>query len=249
MINKKAIVCDLDGTLAESKSALTPEMADLICKVLKNHYFVVVSGGAFTQFQKQFISQLHCVGDPLENLSFFPTMGSTCYVYDKETAGWKQLYEEKLTDDERASIIKAFKEAMDELKIDTSGAYGEIIEDRGTQVTFSGCGQEAPPAVKAVWDPDRRKREAMVAIMQKKISGFDLRIGGMSSIDVTRVGIDKAYAVGKIKKLLNITDDDIVFLGDALYKGGNDSAVKKTGVDFIQPSNPEDSIEILEQYI
>lgn len=249
MNTKKAIVCDLDGTLAESKSLLSPEMADVICRLLPKYFFAVVSGGAFSQFEKQFVSQIHCPPEYLQNLSFFPTMGGTCYVFDKENNTWKMVYEEKLTPDERKEIIKSIEEAISESGIDLSEPFGEIIEDRGTQVTFSGRGQLAPVEVKEKWDPDQSKRRIIVDILKNKIPLFEVRIGGATSIDVTRKGIDKAYAIGKIKELLKITDQDIIFIGDALYTDGNDSAVKKTGVDYIQQSGPDQTLELLRSYL
>ena len=56
ILYKKAIVCDLDGTLAKSKSTLSPEMAEVLCKLLEKYFIVIVSGGAYHQFEKQFLS-------------------------------------------------------------------------------------------------------------------------------------------------------------------------------------------------
>lgn len=249
MIDKKVIACDLDGTLAPSKSSISSEMSDVLCRILGKYSLAVISGGAFPQFQKQFLSGLLCPKDLLKNLYLFPTMGSTCYKYDEESHEWKMLYEERLSPEETKKIMNAFSESILESGFDLSGSYGEILEDRGTQVTFSGRGQEAPIDVKTTWDPDRLKRGLIVSLLKKKIPEFDIRIGGISSIDVTKMGIDKAYAIGKIRKLLDVTDDEIMFVGDALYKGGNDAPVKKTDVDFIQPDDPSDTLELLKQYV
>lgn len=249
MVNKKVIVCDLDGTLAESKSALSPDMAEILCHVLSRHYLAVVSGGSYRQFQDQFISGLHCPPELLQNLFLFPLMGSTCYVFDPKNVSWKQVYEEKLSQKERANIVEAFNEAISESGFDLSDSYGDVIEDRGSQVTFSGRGQQAPLEVKEMWDPDQSKRRKLITILEKKIPKFNLKIGGISSIDVTRAGVDKAYAIGKIKEILHVTDDDIIFVGDALYKGGNDEAVKNTGVDFIQEEGPSQTMEFLSRYM
>lgn len=249
MGNKKVIVCDLDGTLAESKSALSPDMAEILCHVLSRHYLAVVSGGSYEQFHEQFLSKLHCPPDLLQNLSLFPLMGSTCYVFDTKEVSWRQVYEEKLSQKDRASIVEAFHKAIEETKLDLSDSYGDIIEDRGSQVTFSGRGQKAPIEVKEVWDHDQSKRRKLISILEKKLPGFNYRIGGISSIDVTRKGVDKAYAINKIKDLLRVSDDDIIFVGDALYKGGNDEAVKSTGVDFIQEEGPGQTMEFLSRYM
>ncbi len=247
MISKKVIVCDLDGTLTESKSALTSEMSEVLCQVLSRHYIVIVSGGAYHQFEKQFLSHLDCGEDQLKNLSLFPVNGSMCYVY--ENGSWKQLYAELLEESERKNIISALNDAIKETDLDLSGAYGEVIEDRGSQITFSGRGQNAPLEIKKMWDPEGVKRRAVVDILKHRIPQFEIRINSMSSIDITKNGIDKAYAIGKIKALLHVSDGDIIFVGDALYKGGNDSAVKETGVDFIQESGPDETMEFLRQYL
>ncbi len=249
MNNKKVIVCDLDGTLAISKSALGKDMAEVLCHVLKRHFLAVVSGGALPQFQKQFLSQLSCGPEEFQNLSLFPSMGASCYIFDKKNNNWKQVYDKHLTEIERKSIIKALNESIKESGMDLSGAFGEIIEDRGSQITFSGKGQNAPIGVKETWDPDRTKREKLVEILKKKIPQFEIRIGGSTSIDITHKGINKAYAVLRIKELLHVTDDDIIFVGDALYKGGNDETIKSTGVDFIQESVPNETIEVLSRYM
>lgn len=247
--NKKVIAFDLDGTLAESKSSLTPEMSHVLSKLLLKYEVAVISGGSYIQFQKQFLSSLSCSKDLYTRLYLFPTMGSTCYVYDKDKDSWKQLYKEELSKDDRSKIFKAFDEAILESGLDLSGSFGDILEDRGTQVTFSGRGQEAPVDIKKTWDPEMHKRQLLVGILKKKIPEFDIKMGGMSSIDITRMGIDKAYAIGKIKDLLKVSDDEILFVGDALYKGGNDNAVKKTGVDYIQEDGPTDTIELLKQFV
>ena len=247
MNNKKVIVCDLDGTLTESKSALSAEMDEVLCRLLSKHFLAVVSGGSYKQFQKQFLSRLHCGEEQLKNLYLFPTNGSTCYVY--ENSNWKQIYNEPLSEDERKNIIFNLEEAIKETGIDLSGAYGEIIEDRGSQITFSGRGQDASVDVKKIWDPDGAKRKAIVDIIKTKIPQFEIRVNSASSIDITKKGIDKAYAIGKIKEILHVIDDDIVFVGDALFKGGNDSAIKKTSVDFIQEDGPARTMEFLEQYL
>lgn len=249
MADKKVIVSDLDGTLAPSKSPISKDMAEIIGHVLSRLHIAVVSGGAFPQFQKQFLSRLSCGPEKLKNLSIFPTNGSACYVYDDNKKTWKEVYEEKLSMAERKKIITAINDAIKELKMDLSGAYGELIEDRGSQVTFSGRGQGAPLSVKQTWDPDMTKRKKIIDILNKKIPEFDCRTGGISSIDITRKGIDKAYAIGKIKDLLGVKEKDMIYLGDALYKGGNDESVKTTGVDFVQEYSPNDTLEYLSRYM
>jgi HAD superfamily hydrolase (TIGR01484 family) len=243
--NKKIIVCDLDGTLAPSKSNLEKRMADVICRVLQKHKMAVVSGGSYHQFQKQFLTHLSCDGEILKNLYLFPTNGSSCFVYDEASQTWKNLYEENITASEKEEIFSAFKKVITESGVVVSNPYGELLEDRGGQVTFSGRGQEAPLDVKEIWDPDQAKRKKIVEILQKEIPQFEVRIGGATSIDETGKGITKANAIRKIEDILNVKKEDIVFLGDALFPGGNDSSAKETGVECVSVSGPEEAKKYL----
>ncbi len=243
-MNSKIIVCDLDGTLTPSKSDLEPRMAEVLCKVLKKHKMAVISGASYKQFQNQFLSHLSCGGKVLQNLFLFPANGTACYRYDNLENAW-QIYDEKMTAEEKEKISEAFEKAIAESGVDVSGPYGELLEDRGGQITFSGRGQDAPLTVKEKWDPDQTKRRKIVAVLQKEIPEFEIKIGGATSIDVTHKGIDKAYAIKKIEQFLPADKKDIVFLGDALFPGGNDSAAKETGVQCITVSSPIEAEKVL----
>ena len=73
--------------------------------------------------------------------------------------------------------------------------WGEVIEDRGSQITFSALGQQAPLEQKDKWDPDFTKRKKIKAILDTLIPEFSVRMGGATSIDITKPGIDKAYGI------------------------------------------------------
>ena len=55
---KKLIVFDLDGTLAPSKSSLAPQTAGLLRDLLEVVEVAVISGGAWTQFEEQLLTDL-----------------------------------------------------------------------------------------------------------------------------------------------------------------------------------------------
>ena len=116
--------------------------------------------------------------------------------------------------------------------------WGETIEDRGTQVTMSALGQQAPLEKKEKWDPDFTKRKKMQALLEDVIPEFSVRLGGTTSIDVTRPGIDKAYGMGKLRDVLDIDIADMLFIGDALFPGGNDYPAKEAGVACIEVRTP-----------
>lgn len=245
---KKAIICDLDGTLTESKSELKQPMADTICAVLATRVFAVISGGDWPQFQKQFLGHMSCLPEALANLILFPTSGAECYRWNTEHMEWRQAYDEQLTTEEKRKIMKAYEEALPASGVSMGEAYGEWLEDRGEQITFSGCGQQAPLMIKAAWDPDQAKRKKIIAELVTRIPEFEITIGGATSIDITRKGIHKAYAIQKLEEILGISKEEILFIGDALYAGGNDEKAKQAGVECLQVSGPDETREILESF-
>jgi phosphomannomutase len=156
---KKLIVFDLDGTLAESKSSLDAEMATLLHGLLGVVRVAVISGGDWPQFQKQLLSPLQ-QDERLADLSLLPTCGTKFYQYD---GNWKKLYSEDFTPEEKAKIIDSFHKALDTAGYKAEHVWGEVIEDRGSQITFSALGQQAPLDEKTKWDPDFAKRKKIVA--------------------------------------------------------------------------------------
>src|SRR5579864_551800 len=186
---KNLIVFDLDGTIAESKSSLDAEMSALLGDLLSLVKVAVISGGNWPQFQKQMISNLHD-GANLKKLSLLPTCGTKFYRYN---SGWEQLYSENFTDEEKEKVISSLQKAIRLSDVSVEVSVGELIEDRGGQITFSALGQQAPLDEKKKWDPDFAKRRQMKALLDNLIPDFSVRLGGTTSIDVTRPGIDKGY--------------------------------------------------------
>jgi HAD superfamily hydrolase (TIGR01484 family) len=234
---KKLIVFDLDGTLAPSKSSLAPETAGLLRDLLAIIKVAVISGGAWEQFEKQLLTDLPDNAD-LANLSLLPTCGTKFFQYDRK---WTELYSEDLSAEQRKKIIDSLNKAAGESGFHAKKVWGEVIEDRGSQVTFSALGQQAPLEEKVKWDPDFAKRKKITAILEKLIPEFSIRMGGATSIDVTKPGIDKAYGIGKLKDTLHISLNEMVYIGDALFPGGNDYPAEQAGVVSIPVKGPDDT--------
>ena len=242
---KKLIVFDLDGTLAESKSSLDADMAKLLTALLGIVKVAVISGGNWPQFEKQVLSNLPH-DEHLKNLSLLPTCGTKFYKYTKD---WVKLYSEDFTADEKEKIVSSLKKALGEAGFQVEKVWGEVIEDRGSQITFSALGQQAPLEEKEKWDPDFTKRKKIKLLLDKLIPEFSVRLGGATSIDVTKPGIDKAYGIGKLRDTLGIAIDEMIFVGDALFPGGNDYPAEEAGVASIQVKNPHESKRVIEAII
>jgi phosphomannomutase len=242
---KKLIVYDLDGTLAESKSALNAEMAALLHQLLGIVKVAVISGGDWPQFEKQLLSNLPHDGS-LANLSLLPTCGTKFFQY---TGEWKRLYSEDFTAGEKQKIISSLQKAVAVAGFKVEKIWGEAIEDRGSQITYSALGQQAPLEEKDKWDPDFAKRQKIKAILDTFIPEFSVRLGGSTSIDVTKPGINKAYGIRKLRDLLGISLKEMIFIGDALFVGGNDYPAEQAGVVSIPVRGPSETKPVTEAII
>lgn len=239
---KQLIVFDLDGTLAESKSDVDAEMVSLLDALLRVAKVAIISGGDWPQFEKQILSH-NFAPEGLSNLSLLPACGTKFFSYRSE---WLPIYSEDLTPVEKKEIISSLKIASELLGYVPVKVWGEVIEDRGSQITYSALGQKAPLVQKKAWDPDFAKRKQMQTLLVKSIPEFSVRLGGTTSVDVTRAGIDKAYGIRKLVEILCIRQGDMIFVGDAIFPGGNDYPVKEAGVDSIEVRDSTETKRVIE---
>ena len=242
---KKLIIFDLDGTVVQSKSSLDAEMSALLRDLLRIVKVAVISGGNWPQFEKQLVSNLPHDAN-LKNLSLLPTCGTKFYKYN---SAWEKLYSEDFTEEEREKIISSLQKAVGLSNFNAEKVWGDRIEDRGSQITLSALGQQAPLEEKKKWDPDFAKRKQIKAFLDNLIPQFSVRLGGTTSVDVTKQGIDKAYGIRKLRDILGVAINEMIFIGDALFPGGNDYPAKEAGVVSIQVKAPNETKRIIETLI
>ena len=127
--------------------------------------------------------------------------------------------------------------------------YGPVFEDRGSQLTFSALGQEAPLELKRKWDPDQKKRLTIRRHLRPRLPKFEITIGGTTSIDVTRKGVNKTLCVRKLSERLHVKKNEMLFIGDALFKGGNDHIMKSTGIQCVPVSGPTETKDLVTRII
>ena len=71
-----------------------------------------------------------------------PTTGTKLYVH--KGSDWETAYAELFSEGEKKQIIEAFKAALVATGFKPEETWGERIEDRGSQITFTALGQKAP---------------------------------------------------------------------------------------------------------
>jgi phosphomannomutase len=252
---KDLIVFDLDGTLARTKSPMDSEMAKILEQLLKVKKVAVIGGGKYEIFQLQLLNELKISKKLLENLFIFPTTATVFYKYKN---GWKRVYYLGLTAKQVKRIKNTFEEVFKEVGYEhPKKTYGEIIENRGSQVSWSVYGQDLVAALgkkgirmKEKWKEQYTPVKMKIAkLVQKSLPDLEVRAAGFTTVDVTKKGIDKAYGIRQIQKHLKIPIKKMLFVGDAIFPGGNDYAVVKTGVDYIPVSNPQETKRIIRKLI
>ncbi|MEO6536913.1 MAG: HAD-IIB family hydrolase [Candidatus Paceibacterota bacterium] len=247
----RIVFFDLDNTLAVSKQVIKPEMAIHLAQLISHTHVAIISGGKFEQLITQAATQICDVpgGTMLSNLHLLPTSGAA--LYDFMEGSWMLQYEERLSEEEIAVITSALEEGVRETGlVDFSHRlHGDYIENRGSQVSLSCLGQEAPLNEKQAWDPDHAKRQALQKTIAPLLPNFDVKVGGLTTIDVTKHGINKAYGVRKLCDHLSIPILEALYIGDELGAGGNDEVVKETGIPTRSVTGPSETAIAIEELI
>lgn len=243
-----AVLFDLDNTLAQSKQAIAPSMAALLEKLLARTNVGIISGGKLAQLAKQAADHVPATAD-LTHLYLLPTSGAALFFWRE--GAWEPVYEKQLTPEEGAKVEAALREGASSTGlVDFSQQkYGAYIENRGAQVSLSALGQEAPLKEKVAWDPSHEKRVRLQARIAPLLPEFDVKIGGLTTIDVTLKGVNKAYGVRAFAQHLGVSVDQMLYLGDELGEHGNDAVVKETGIPALPVASPKDTEHLIERLL
>ena len=240
---KQLVAFDLDGTLAESKQAVQEPMANALADLLNVANVAVISGGDWPQFEKQVASRMLPRAN-LDKLWLMPTTGTKLYTH--KDGVWSPVYAELFDDETKKKILTEFDASLEATGFVPEQTWGERIEDRGSQITFSALGQQAPIEAKEHWDPKFEKRKVIQADLKKRLPGLSINMGGATSIDITREGVDKAYGLKKLRDASGIPLDAMMFIGDAIFPGGNDYPAKELGLDTVRVRDPQETIAVIE---
>ncbi|MBI3421021.1 MAG: HAD-IIB family hydrolase [Candidatus Sungbacteria bacterium] len=251
---KELIVFDIDGTLTLTKAPMDPEMATMIAQLLAVKKVAIIGGGKYGVFKEQLtpLQKLKIPKPTPENLFLFPATATSFYRYEH---GWKKAYALQLSQMDRDKTKRAFRKVLKQIGYKhPKKVYGKVIEDRGTQVTFSALGQDVVAILgtkrgvylKTKWAKENHDLKMKIAkLVGELLPNLEVRAAGFTSIDVTKKGIDKAYGLQQIEKHLHVHIKNMLFVGDAIFPGGNDYAIVRTGVDYIPVAGPSETKHII----
>lgn len=243
----RAVVFDLDNTLAHAIEPLPEKTAESLAKLMVYIPVGIMTGASFERIQRDVLPRLP-KDAKLENLYLFPDTGARCYTFKK--GGWKETYKHLFEAGESDRIVNVLEEGFRATGIlEGAPQHGERILKRETQVTLAALGLDAPPDMKAAWDPTRTKRAKLKAFMDPRLPGYDIRISSRTAIDITKSGTDKALAVKWFGMHLRATPKHMLFVGDDFSDGGNDGVVIPTGIQIRETSGPDETLHIIEELL
>jgi len=237
-----ALLLDIDGTLTPPRQPLRPEMAAALRRLTVP--FHVAAGSDLPLVEPQFLAPLWELGFRGE-FEAFVSNGAAHYRcrYAAELVIEKQSEFEMrrhLGDEDFRRMLRLVEELLD------SAAYrlppplaiiGRRLVDRGGMLNVTPIGRpagEISPAARrnrelfAAFDRETGYRRRLLADFHRHLGwlaqGKRLRmmLGGETSFDFVIEDMDKTNAV---RSLLAMGVGKVVFLGDALFPGGNDSVI------------------------
>lgn len=245
MTSPALVAFDLDDTLAPSKGLIDPRIAGLLRALLRTVDVAIISGGNEEQFRTQVLARLgEADAADLARLHLLPTCGTRYLRHDG--VDFTPVYAHDLSEAEKTAALTALREEAERLGLWEVDPWGEILEDRGSQITFSALGQQAPREAKHAWDPTGAKRGLLRDAVAARLPGLEVRSGGSTSIDITQAGIDKAFGMRRLAEHTGIPLPAMLFYGDRLDEGGNDYPVLAIGVPSVAVGGWEDTAEKLD---
>ena len=147
------------------------------------------------------------------------------------------------------SVWKRFLTSKESAKIlDHISWYANVLDDqlegRGAQISYSFVGHHADYDKKKKYDPEGSKRRAILKEYPAP-EGIEIRIGGTTCLDYLPEGLNKGYNIYKYISHKGWRRKSCIYIGDALFPGGNDETVIGTIATY--PVNgPDDTLRFLQ---
>ncbi|MEK7509706.1 MAG: HAD-IIB family hydrolase [Patescibacteria group bacterium] len=239
-----AIIFDLDDTLADSFQPPAAEILEKIFRLAERMPVAIMSGASFTRIERDILKRVPHQADA-SNLYVLSDNAARCDVW--KGTEWETAYGFPLEQHERELITRAINETVDETSVFAEDGLVPRIIDRDTSVALAALPADASRAEKQAWDTDMKKRPVLANALREKLPGYEVLIGGKTTIDIVRKGVSKAFGVEWLAKELNIPTSEMLFVGDAFYEGGNDAVVIPTGIQTYTTSGPEETEKLIDE--
>jgi len=240
-MEQKVLVCDVDGTLAESRQPICEEIKSELFRIAKEKEVCLITGGSLELVKYQIGKVPSGV-----RIHIMPTMGTQYYII--KGSKLTEIYREELTEEDKTLINGAFWYLAEEFWLDRYAELKDQLDDRGSQITFSALGKDADLKKKKEFDPKKKRRNCWKQYLETILPNYEIKVGGTTSIDITRKGGDKSFGLTMLGEHLNMNPrENFYYIGDKIYEGGNDDAAIKMNLHYLCVQNPEQTLKVLKQ--
>lgn len=206
--NKKYLFFDMDKTVAPARQPILTEMFDLLSSL--SYPIIIVSG-----------QEVSKIGWQSNDLTAIRLGQNGNHAVDVDGT---ELWNIPLEEHHQNEILKHIETLMSLLPHEVRDDWTPI-ENRGSQITFSPIGNTAPVDIKNAYDPDRKKRDDLIARAPFVSKELIVKIGGSTSFDYIHKDRHKGTNVAKLITHKGWDKDECIYIGDGLFSGGNDEAV------------------------
>ena len=234
----KHVFFDLDNTLMLSRTVMPIERQPVFKKLCEKEDVIIVSG----QQEKQIRVQI----PPAIGARFFILAQTGNDAIDKDG---KELWKESFTGEQTAAVLELVETIKKELNL-TVKDPDDLVEERGSQISYSPIGHNEDLQKKYAFDPSTDLRRNMIGrhlsdVVRLNKIGVDVVPGGTTCFDFFLHGKNKGYNVNRLIKQMGWRMPECVYVGDALFHGGNDETV--IGIVPTQPvTGPDQTFEYIE---
>lgn len=222
----KVIAMDLDGTLTQHKTPLSPEHRAILTELSKKYRLLMVGAG---QVMRIFNQLEHFPIDIIGNY------GMQYGVYNRQT-GDIELVRDVTAPCNRQEITEKANALRE--KFGYTEYAGEAVEFHPSGcLTFPILGTKAKQADKLSFDPDRAKRREIYGEVVNAFSDYCVFVGGSSSFDMAPKPYNKYHALDLYCRENNLSHSQVVYIGDDYGLGGNDESVYRSDFNYITIDN------------
>lgn len=215
---QKHFFFDLDNTLTPSKSLIEAAHLPILKRLAERADVIVVSGHGEADIRSHLTEALH---------GAFYTLGQN--GNRANTKDGDILWNNSLQQGQRDAILAFIAKARALLNY-TVRDENDIVEDRDSQIAFSLIGHHEDKAKKDAFDPRHEIRFKLLTDLASdvealKVANVEVRIGGTTNLDFFEYGKNKGYNVNLFIEKMGWDKLDCIYIGDALFPGGNDETV------------------------
>jgi HAD superfamily hydrolase (TIGR01484 family) len=240
--NKQLWVFDMDETLTHSKTEISDKMFDALVRLSSRKNVVVMSGAEFLQMKYQLRG--------LTTLTYLSVSGNISNMFFPLTSEWLEYVHNEFTKAELNEISAHCEMICRHVGINTAAALGDFVQNRRAQVSLSLVGHNADLRRKKGFDPTKSKRLELLKQFPFESDTLTVSVGGTTCLDYTLKSGTKGKNMRRLVESLNLKKDQALYIGDALFPGGNDYSVVTEGVcETIQVNNLDETYDIIDKYL